>query len=214
MEQARFVIALVLSFFVFYFWNVFFVKEPPTQPKSVQTAKEKSPIQPVEKVEKKQESLPPVQPTLIERTPKTITVTSPLYTAHFSEKGAKITQFSLNRYKETVMPDSPPKELISKDISDGTVLTGTAGGSISGLTQAVFSASSEEISAQSKPEKLSFIWLSPEGIEIEKSFLFSPDTYAIGLTVTIRNRSARAVQESVTLSLKDIAPPEDSKLRL
>ncbi len=210
MEQARFVIALVLSFFVFYFWNVFFVKEPPTQPKSVQTAKEKLPIQPVEKIEKKEESLPPVQPALIERMPKTIKVTSPLYTAHFSEKGAKITQFSLTKYKETVMPDSPPKELISNTLSDGTVLSGTAGGSISGLTQAVFSASAEEISAQRQPEKLSFIWLSPEGIEIEKSFLFSPDTYAIGLTVTIRNRSARAVQESVTLSLKDIAPPEDS----
>ncbi len=210
MEQARFVIALVLSFFVFYFWNVFFVKEPPTQPKSVQTAKEKLPIQPVEKIEKKEESLPPVQPALLERMPKTIKVTSPLYTAHFSEKGAKITQFSLTKYKETVMPDSPPKELISNALSDGTVLSGTAGGSISGLTQAVFSASAEEISAQRQPEKLSFIWLSPEGIEIEKSFLFSPDTYAIGLTVTIRNRSARAVQESVTLSLKDIAPPEDS----
>lgn len=208
MEQARFVIALVLSFFVFYFWNVFFVKEPPQKAapevKQSQVLKEKPQIQPVEK---KEEVMPQSQP---ERAAKIITVTSPLYTVRISEKGASFMHVSLQAYKETVMPDSHPKELISKDISDGTVLTGTSGGSIAGLTQAIFTASSEAVTVSNKPETLSLVWTSPEGIEIEKRFSFSPESYAIGLSVSITNRSSRMVQDSLTLSLKDHAPPENN----
>ena len=47
--------------------------------------------------------------------------------------------------------------------------------------------------------------MSPQGVTVEKKFLFSPETYIIRLNVTIKNNSDRTIHDNLTLSLvKDI----------
>jgi YidC/Oxa1 family membrane protein insertase len=50
-------------------------------------------------------------------------------------------------------------------------------------------------------EQISFSWTSPEGVEVVKNFLFSPESYMIRLNVTIKNNSDRTIKDNLTLSL-------------
>jgi len=40
-------------------------------------------------------------------------------------------------------------------------------------------------------EPLIFSWVSPNGIVVKKEFFFSPETYLIGLTISVKNNSMR-----------------------
>ncbi len=213
MEQARLILALVLSFLVFYIWNVLFVdkdavRKQEQQTKSSQTAKEQP--KPVENAVQTQVSQPQTPPVQLDRIPKQIIVRSPYYTVQISEKGAVFTKFSLNQYKETALPDSPPKELIANSIGE-TLVSSFAANTVSGMAQAIYSASlpSDTLDVR-KPEKLSFSWTSPEGVGIEKTFEFSPDSYIIKMTISVKNASAQPIRDSFTLALKDVAPVESS----
>jgi YidC/Oxa1 family membrane protein insertase len=213
MEQARLILALVLSFLVFYIWNVLFVdkdavRKQEQQIRSSQTTKEAP--KPAETAAPAPIPQPQAQLSQPDRIPKQITVRSPFYTVGISEKGAVFTRFSLNQYKETTEPDSPPKELIAKSIGE-TLISGFAANTLPGMAQAVYSAdlSSETLDVR-KPEKLSFSWISPEGVGIEKTFEFSPDSYMIRMTVSVKNGSAKPIRDSLTIALKDIAPTESN----
>jgi len=109
--------------------------------------------------------------------------------------------------------DSPLLEMISPDIPDGTIHLGFSGNSLSGLDDAVFSADLDEDSVDiyKKSKAISFIWTSPQGVVVEKKYLFSPENYMIDLSVTIKNFSSEALKDSLTLSL--VLPAKIEKSR-
>lgn len=213
MEQLRLFIAIALSFLVFLVWNFFFVEQQQpvntenTPVKSEQAAKEQ-PVDPELLAQVKQE---PVLQQTDENPPKLIVVKTPLYTVEISEKGAVFTNFVLNKYRERVEPDSPLKQLISEKIKTiGTVHAGFTGAGIPNLNNVKFSAStsSDSIEVMNNPVKLSFSWISPQGLIFEKSFSFSSDTYLVGLDISLKNTSANPVQGNLIISLLDQAPAE------
>ena len=119
---------------------------------------------------------------------RTITVNGPLYTVKISEKGAVFKSFVLKKFKETINADSPLLEMISPDLTGGTVRVGFAGNSLQGLNGAVFSANTEKdtVDIKNEPQEISFSWTSPQGVAVEKKYLFSPETYMIGLNVNVK----------------------------
>ncbi|MBC8391872.1 MAG: membrane protein insertase YidC [Deltaproteobacteria bacterium] len=220
MENARLFFAIVLSFLVFFLWEFLFVER-----KSVQKPEEdlKEPIVTEEKTTKEPEHITEVEKKIAEATsmlkedmsqpakePKTITIRTPYYTVRISEEGAAFKSFILKDYRETADKNSPDKELISEELPDGTIHMGFAANSLPSLKNAVFSSNllGESVEVSEKAEEVAFSWVSPEGIFIEKRFHFSPETYVIGLNVTVKNGSDRIIKDNVVLSLLSIAPGE------
>jgi len=218
MEHARLIIAIALSLLIFILWNFFFVDKKENQPPKQAEQKE-------QKIDEKPEILKKEQ-TIAEKTllsakipalplkpSRIVTVKTPLYRVKISEKGAVFKSYILNNYRETVDADSPLLEMISPDISDGTIRLGFAGNSLSGLDDAVFSADFDEDSVDiyDKSKEISFVWTSPQGVTIEKKFSFSPETYMIDLGVTIKNLSGETLRDSLFLSLVQPAEVKEGR---
>ena len=218
MEQARLLIAIVLSALIFLLWQLFFVDKNANQ----QSAKKTE--QPPVKEEQVKEAKPyPKEPevaaadktpttetevSMPTRIPRSITVDTPFYQVQLSEKGGGFSSFILKKYREKVAKDSPLQELIPQKDSIETVLLGFAGKSLPGLENAVFSASldADTVKMQDDAQEISFAWKSDEGIVVEKTYKFSPDSYLIGLDVTIKNGSERSIQDKLFIALKGSRP--------
>jgi len=224
MEHARLFIAIALSLLVFVVWNFFFVDKQtdqlPTQAiKPEQQASKKSEIQEKEKVLKEtaplKEPVPLKEITAESTKPsKTITVNLPLYTVKISEKGAVFKSFVLKNYKKAIGADSPLLDMIPPDLPGGTVKIGFVDNSLQGLDDAVFTVNMEKdsVDIKDKPKEISFSWKSPQGIVVEKKFVFSPKTYLIALEVSVKNGSDRAIKDNLTLSLLKASPDNGSRI--
>jgi len=219
MEHGRLLIAIFLSFLVFFTWEFFFVdrgevekKKQPQESTQVENAKGHEKM--ITEVSPYVEETPPQ----IEETPhpavttygkvesvlqqaKTLTIDTPYYAVIISEKGGAIKSLELKEYREDVKKDSPWKELVSPELPTGTVLTGFNG--IVGMKEAIFAKDrdTDRLKVFNQSETVIFTWVAPNGVVIEKKYLFSPETYIIGLSVTIRNGSAASVQGTLALSL-------------
>lgn len=218
-QQARLLLAMALSLFVFLVWTFFFVdkdavNKPLQEPETSQVAEETSPS--AEDIQTDSTTvvapLPEDDFSQSARNPRTITVKSRFYTVRISEKGAVFTSFVLKDYREEVAEDSPPKEMIPENIHTGTVLTRFSGNSIAGLENAVFSADtdSDSLDVFDKSEDITFSWRSPQGVVLEKKYRFLPEDYLIGLTVMIKNGSNQAIKDNLTLTLMSNTPDSNN----
>jgi YidC/Oxa1 family membrane protein insertase len=220
MEQARLLIAIVLSALVFLVWQFFFVDKEDAQKtarKVEQPAVKEAPVKVEEPPLKVQESTE-IEKTVVseseastsEKIPQSITVDTPLFKARISEKGAGITSFVLKKYREKVENDSPLQELLPQKDPVESVLTGFEGKSLAGLDSAVFSTkiSVETVDVKDSAKEITFYWKSNGGVEVEKTYRFSPDSYLIGLEVTVINRSEQAIQDKLFVALNGSVPHE------
>ncbi len=215
MEQARLVIAIALSFLVFFLWNIFFTDKQTFQ-KPGQDLQEKklTKEEQYEKAFDKQIA----DTTILDKDdssqhlikPRTVTVKSPLYSVQISEIGAVFNSFVLKKYREKVEKDAPLKELLSGNSKTGTVLTKFAANSLPGLDNALFKADTEFdfIDVFNTPKDISFSWVSPNGVIIEKKYFFTPETYMIGLNITIKNGSNQTIEDNLILSLTNNTPKQ------
>jgi YidC/Oxa1 family membrane protein insertase len=215
MEQARLVIAIVLSAAVFLVWQFFFVDRDAVQKTAEKTAQppaKTEQVQPAQQPYATEQKAPvtsttgvtdaavasPVQPGRI------ITVETPLYSAKISEQGAGFISFILKDYREKVAGDSPLKEIIPQKSTSGTVLIGYDGKSLAGLDNAVFSANLnvDTLSVKEGLQKITFSWTSNQGVVVEKTYSFEPDSYMMGLDVNVKNGSDRTIQDKLYLVLR------------
>ena len=146
----------------------------------------------------------PVVETARKKPARTVVVDTPLYRATFSEDGAVIKSFVLKNFRETVAEDSPLKELISPELTDGSFQVFTQNNSIPGLNNAVFSAGGqpEAIKVAESEQTLKFEWVSQTGVVVEKLFRFSPESYLIGLDVTIKNGYNVPIQDNLLINIR------------
>ena len=224
MDQSRLLIAIVLSLGIFLVWSFFFgpqeVKRQPEKKVEAPTAEKEQPAEdkgqvkplPAETEKAETEKIIPSEQPAAEVTPakiaKTITVDTPLYQAKISENGAVFYSFLLKTHRERVGKDSPLKQILTNDETLGVGRLGFAGKSITGLDKAVFTAklASDRLEVNDNPQNLAFLWRSPDGVVIEKTYTFLPDTYAIGMDITIKNGSGRGVQDRLFVALNSKAP--------
>jgi YidC/Oxa1 family membrane protein insertase len=121
--------------------------------------------------------------------------------------------FVLKKYRQTIDADSPLLDVISPTLRGGTVRLQLADNSIPGIEKAIFAASSgsDEVDVSQKSQEVIFSWTSPQGVVVEKKFLFSPETYLVGLNITIKNHTDKTIQDNLTLSLVRPAPEGKSR---
>jgi len=218
MEQARLLIAIVLSAAVFLVWQFFFVdrdavhktakktEQPPAITEQVQPAKPYAAEQEDTAIKTAGVTETAVAKPVLQA--KIITVDTPLYRAKISEKGAGFTSFILKDYRETVAKDSPLKEIIPQENAFETVLVGYDGKSVAGLDNAVFSANLnvDTLSVKEGSQQITFSWTSEQGVIVEKTYSFTPGSYVIGLDVTVKNGSDLNIQDKLYVALKGGIP--------
>ena len=217
MDQARLLIAIVLSLVVFLVWHFFFSPKEAEQQaaKKVEapTATKEQPVQEKAKpYAEDSEKIAPAQetaaPLAAPKMARTITVDTPLYQAKILENGATIYSFLLKNYHESVAKDSPLKQILTDDENFGVGQLGFTGKSISGLDKAIFTSDliSEQVKVADSSRDITFLWRSEDGILIEKIYKFMPDSYAVGLAVTVKNGSGQGIQDKLFVSLISKAP--------
>ena len=222
-DQARLFIAIALSFVVFFVWQLFSddkekEKRQPPQPR------QEAPVAPgqpyVSEKEKEIAAVKPGQPAapaLVQKEvtapARIVTVDSPLYSIRISEKGAVFDSYVLKQYREEADENSPLKELVSEGLTSGTLHLGFSKNSLPGLNNAVFSSiyDFEKLVVAGNDKSLSFQWKAPNGVVIEKTFYFSPDSYFIRQVVTVKNGSDQPIQDNLTLSLMNVLPNKTTR---
>ena len=217
MDQARLLIAIVLSLVVFLAWHFIFspqeAEQQATKKVEAPAATKEQPVQEKEKpytaeTEKIEPAQEPTAPVAAPKTARTITVDTPLYQARISENGAVFYSFLLKNFSESVAQDSPLKQILTGDESFGVGQIGFTGKSISGLDKAIFAAelTSDQVKVTDSSREVKFLWRSEDGILIEKIYKFTPDSYAIGMSVTVKNGSGRGLQDKLFVALNSKAP--------
>lgn len=214
MEQARVLIAIVLSFLVFFLWNFFFVEKQAPETPIAETATPKtekdSTIQTETPAVKAVEEEPP-KPYIAEtplgsqqELPRVITVETPLYSVAINEDGAVFQNYILKEYKESIDPDAPYKELIDSVASRDMLGLSLAGKSVPGLENAVFSAKGvpDRLNVVDAEKELVFTWRSDAGVVVEKRYRFTPGSYLVQLLVDIKNGSDQPIIDKVVLGIK------------
>jgi len=216
MEQWRLFLAIVLSIFVFFLWEVFFVSQqelPPQRPdRATETRQTTEGPVPVEEAPASRTTGTPDQ-EMPDKPLKTVTVQSSLYRAEISEQGAALTSFVLRKYREDAAPDSPRQQLIPENNQAGTALVHLAEANADKWTRARFTStySGDTLKIGNSERSISFFWESPEGLVIEKQYTFIPDSYLIKLHVVVKNLSDRPVNDDLVLTMQTPTPEERSR---
>ncbi len=213
MEQVRLLLAIGLSFLVLFVWSMFFVDRQPASDKQ-----ERVPTQETSAEKQNSEQSTDLKTASIskgevdaikaaqasEKAAREITVETPNYSVHISEKGATFTSYVLKKYRESVEKDSPNKELIPKEFKTGVFRTSLSGQSLTGLDDAIFSSSqtSDRLLVVDAKETLSFNWIADDGTIFTKTYGFDPNSYLIDLKVVINNSSDRILKDKLVLSVR------------
>lgn len=208
MDQMRLMIALVLSFVVFLGWNYFFgqeAKQPPTSPPQ-QVAKPETIQAPAPAAAAKPAAEGTAAVVGAGKPARRLTVETPLYTVGLSEKGAVINSFVLKDYHEGVEKDSPFLNLLPIDGSVGSLDVGLKG--IPGLANAVYQAgvADERISLTQGTREIVFGLKLANGLQVEKVYRFSADSYVMGFDVRVYNGGEQPVSESLAIALREAYP--------
>jgi YidC/Oxa1 family membrane protein insertase len=212
--ELRMLLAIVLSFLIFFLYQVVFVEKPPSPVDEKDTTTHKAQeiedqtIAQQENVRALDDTIPREEVEVVRpvHEGRTIAVSTPLYIAKFTEDGGTLKSFKLKKYKESLTPEAPMKEVVQlADDAKGTLGVSFLGPAVTGLREALFDADAESdaLDITQGQGRLSFSWGSPDGVTILKTYTFSPDTYEIGLEVKVRNFSAKAIDENLTISLRN-----------
>jgi YidC/Oxa1 family membrane protein insertase len=207
MEQARLLIAIAISFLVFFLWSVFFAPPAPVQ-RPEETAQRTPAIhqeaEPAMRETPERRPADVVAPDL-QRQARRITVDTPLFRMTLSETGAAVVSMVLKEYRETMDADSPNKELVSSDLPLGTALTYIEGPGLRGLEQALYRATQvpEMIHVSGQAVDVRFVYERDEQVRVEKTYRFFPDTYLVDVSVSIENISSRPLDGALKMALRN-----------
>ena len=141
---------------------------------------------------------------------KEITVTTDLYTAVFTTRGAKLKSWKLQKYKDKIGKDAQNIDLVTGRKSEGYPLgLESSKPDLHDIREALFEVDKGSLSLKERGEQgsISFSWTSPHGIELIKKFTFSAGKYLVGLDVNISNLSDKDTKEDVALSWKTKLDP-------
>ena len=221
MEQSRLLLAIVISLLIFLAWQFFFAPQPPQRPPA---EKAKTPVATQEKpVQDKDQAQPYVAEkettglsaqsdttSVAPAIARTITIQTPLYEAKISESGAVVYSLLLKNYRERVQRDAPLKQVLTNDQTQGVGQLGFLGQSVAGLDKAVFSTdlTADQLTVSQAARDLSFLWRSPKGVVIQKTYRFDPNSYVIGLNVSVKNGSASSIQDRLWVGINGKTPSD------
>jgi YidC/Oxa1 family membrane protein insertase len=215
MEQTRLLLALALSFLIFFLWSITFAPKPTEQPGDTQTevagqTHDRGEVPHVPDDERRvqdPDTAPAQDARQRERQARNITVESPLYRMVLSERGASVMSMVLKNYQETSAQNSPPMELLPERLPGGSVLLSIDGVEGDVLASGVYTAEteSEKIQVANETVSLRFSYQTDENVRVEKTYRFAPESYVIDMSITVRNGGQKALGRTMGISLRDVA---------
>lgn len=215
MEQGRLLLAIALSFLVFLAWGLFFEHKPappprhPVPEKAVETPAAPSGKPEIPAVPKQEP--PPLAEPIPAGLPgirfQTLRVENSLYTAEISSYGAALTSFKLKDFRASMEKNSGPEQLISEQNRMGTAILEFPGDDqLTPRSVYTTNVPSNTLRVDEHSQSVFFYWRSPEGIEIEKQFIFYPDSYKISLVAVVHNLSGQPFHSPLAVVLADPVP--------
>lgn len=211
MDQMRLLLALVLSFLVFMLWNVFFGQEskqkpvPQLQQEALKEEKKEPAASATPSLGSKA-AVPGLAPAVkLDRAARQITIETPLYKAVISEKGAGITSFVLKKFRATANDDSPLMNLLPENGSINGLLLGLASKGNSTLENMLFQANldGDQLVLIDGTREVVFNFIADNGLQVEKVYRFSADSYVMDLEVRLTNGSGQPVKEGLFVALRN-----------
>lgn len=210
--EKRLIVALVLSTVVMFVWMQFFVpkqtKKPVEQettvvegssqetPPALETAKTAQPA--IGEQENPPVRLEPEKPA------REITIRTSLFTAVFTEDGGRLRNFKLAKYRETIEPDSPMKDLVLVEDEDDLPF-GLSFKKNTGLlpVNAYYQAQGpEEIDLRDGEQtQLEMTFQDPNGLTVTKTYRVTGGSYIMGLDVKLVNRSENTISDNLMVNL-------------
>jgi YidC/Oxa1 family membrane protein insertase len=211
MDQMRLLLALVLSFLVFMLWNVFFGQEskqkpvPQLQQEALKEEK-KEPAASATPSPGSKAAVPGLAPAVkLDRAARQITIETPLYKAVISEKGAGITSFVLKKFRAAANDDSPLMNLLPENGSINGLLLGLASKGNSTLENVLFQANldGDQLVLIDGSREVVFSFIADNGLQIEKVYRFSADSYVMDFEVRLTNGSGQPLKDSLFVALRN-----------
>jgi YidC/Oxa1 family membrane protein insertase len=148
------------------------------------------------------------------RESRQVRVETPLYTAIFTEKGAALDDLILKDYRESAAKDSPLKDMMAEPARNISFKTGWEGKSLPGMESALYDlgTSNDLVQVQGEPQTIEFRYTNAEGITVRKEFTFRPDSYLVGMKVTIANQSGAAIDGKPTVKIANVVEDPSSRI--
>jgi YidC/Oxa1 family membrane protein insertase len=200
-------------------WNVFFGQEPQKKPipQLQSETRQEGKSEPVVSAAPPVDSKPALESSAATAAPtpgrhaRQIKVETPLYEAVFSEQGAAIIGFTLKQYRERAEADSPLKKLLPENGTVNGLYVGLEGKGGS-FEKALFQANLEgdQLSLTDGAREIVFSLKTEGGIQIEKVFRFSADSYAMGFELRVINSSGQSLKDSFFVGLRSAYPAKTS----
>ncbi len=220
-EQKRLLLAVVLSVVVLVGYQTFFVKPPPQDSQPLQVQNQQNQNQSQQQVQQGASNVSDYKAPIVPSTPverpeskfRTISISTPLYNIAISEYGAAVRRFELKKYKATNKPDSPLKQLVSKDLASGMLTLDLERKSIPKLKNAVYTAniSTDKTIVSQGSKSIEFVFTTPRGLVIKKTFTFRADSYMIDCDIVFQNGSDMSLNDSIVISTPGIYDEEVKK---
>ncbi len=217
MEQKRLLMAIGLSFLVFFLWSITFGPKPTQQVPVSEEARESGSAAPSQggasqsTIADARSAVPPAMPPAAEPkdesvAARTIVVDTPLFRMKLSEKGGAVVSMVLKEYQETVAVDSANKELVAREIASGTVLSSLSAYDPDLLRRGIYKAqiAKDHVVIDQAPQAVLFRYDLGNGISIDKRYRFVPESYVIDLDVTVHNGSGLPVNTALQIALHDV----------
>jgi len=217
--EKRALLAIVLSMLVFLAYQMFFAREE----KAKRTTRAPATEQKAQGVPgAKQQETPPAQtaaasaPAVMpapafQRTPaqtaRDVMVQTPLYTAVFTEIGGRLKSLGLKQYRETIDPNSPPKELVEIHQADDLPLAfNFVNHPVAALSLAQYVTDQTSLGVQGTDtsKKLTFTYQVPGWLRITREYEFYPNTYVMDVTIRVANLGNQVWSDQPAISLINV----------
>lgn len=210
-DNWRIFLALGLTLLVLVGWNFLFpTQQPPQQDSQVEQTTtqqaEKDPSQDVGQQEETQPlkpeetDRPDDSPAYAASDSKSLKVETPLYTAVLSSQGGILEHFYLKKHKETIAPDSPPIDLVSKQALAKAPM-GILWNRSPAWQEAKWSVQGQDAQLTgSESAELKFRG-ELSGIVFERTLIFQAGSYDIEEELEIHNTSENMISGVLSLTM-------------
>jgi YidC/Oxa1 family membrane protein insertase len=205
--QTRALLAVIISLIILLIYQSYFAPPPPAPEKpaaeKAQTpppAKE-APAGAVSPGEKIPGVSPPPEvrptPTVKAESGKDVTVETPLYSAVFSTRGARLKDFRVKKYLDKIGKGARPIDLATENLGTqyplGLEIT-QASFTLPPDTLFQVNAHALTLGPDRKQGELLFTWNSPGGFKVTQQMIFHADSYRIDLNLRMANLSSQVVE--------------------
>ncbi|PIE57434.1 MAG: membrane protein insertase YidC [Desulfobulbus propionicus] len=203
MDIQRAVLAVIISFFILFGYQYFFVKPVfEQQQKAAQKEEQKKTQVSDQKVAEAHRVAGQTLPSVAADTrARDITVETPLYTAVINEQGGGFKSFVLKKYRIDIKLDSGPMQLVLSEnpaFFPGVFSLDNGNGQLP-----VFTAETEAVTLSGPGEKTSLVMHAflPGNVKVQRTLTFYADTYLINDSYSVINEGETPVQVSPALSM-------------